>query len=174
MNKSSEFPYPRHSAYFDLIIILIIALSSVIIAVDLFGTSSYGFLAVYIVCLLFLVVFGISPLLTSHEIVNRTLVLKRGLVFRAKIPLTNIDQIIRVQKGPVRRGVFFSIVRPELFVTSARYNLIRLNLKRKQRFVWALGKKAEVVYFDVIDTDGLLRVLENHIKSIRANQFQEF
>ncbi|MCX8013530.1 MAG: hypothetical protein N3A02_04470 [Rectinema sp.] len=174
MSKRNEFPYSRQSAYFDLIIILIIVFSLMAMTVDIFGIGSWTFMVLCLVCLIFLIIFGISLLLTSHEIIDNSLILKKGVVFRAKISLANIEQITLVEKGPSRRGIFFSIVRPELFVTSSRYNLIRLKLRKKQRFFWALGKKAEVVFFDVVDTEKLIQILRDRVETIRANQSQEF
>jgi len=120
------------------------------------------------VAILFL--FGITPLLTYHEIIDGQLFLRIGWIFRAIIPISKIERVERIEKGPIRTGVFFRLSRPELFITSRRYNLIGIKLTEKQRFPWALWKKADKIIFDVLDTNTFIDLLETRLKSIHANR----
>jgi hypothetical protein len=148
--------------------VLILLLIPVLIGVNLVVLSMILFLEVTILFL-----FGITPLLTYHEILDDQLFLRIGWIFRASIPLSKIERVERIERGPIRTGVFFRLSRPELFITSRRYNLIGIKLREKQRFPWALWKKADKIIFDVVDTNTLVNLLETRLKSIRANRVRE-
>jgi len=148
--------------------VLILLLIPVLIGVNLVVLSMILFLEVTILFL-----FGITPLLTYHEILDDQLFLRIGWIFRASIPLSKIERVERIERGPIRTGVFFRLSRPELFITSRRYNLIGIKLREKQRFPWALWKKADKIIFDVVDTNTLINLLETRLKFIRANRVRE-
>jgi len=173
MNLSHRFYYSKKSYMLDLLImlfaeVLILLLIPVLIGVNLVVLSMILFLEVTILFL-----FGITPLLTYHEILDDQLFLRIGWIFRASIPLSKIERVERIERGPIRTGVFFRLSRPELFITSRRYNLIGIKLREKQRFPWALWKKADKIIFDVVDTNTLVNLLETRLKSIRANRVRE-
>ena len=173
MNLSHRFYYSKKSYMLDLLImlfaeVLILLLIPVLIGVNLVVLSMILFLEVTILFL-----FGITPLLTYHEILDDQLFLRIGWIFRASIPLSKIERVERIERGPIRTGVFFRLSRPELFITSRRYNLIGIKLREKQRFPWALWKKADKIIFDVIDTNTLVNLLETRLKFIRANRVRE-
>jgi len=173
MNLSHRFYYSKKSYMLDLLImlfaeVLILLLIPVLIGVNLVVLSMILFLEVTILFL-----FGITPLLTYHEILDDQLFLRIGWIFRASIPLSKIERVERIERGPIRTGVFFRLSRPELFITSRRYNLIGIKLREKQRFPWALWKKADKIIFDVVDTNTLINLLETRLKFIRANRVRE-
>jgi hypothetical protein len=105
-------------------------------------------------------VLGVSPLLTSHSLDEKGLELRQGWYFRARIPSTNIRSISMVDKGPVRTGVFFRLTGGSLFVTTQRRDIFRISLRSPQRFGFALGKRADEVYFDTMDRELMLRKLK--------------
>ncbi len=116
-----------------------------------------------IVSILVLFVVGISPFLTDHELTDRELVLRQGLLFKAVIPLRDIRGVKEIDTGPAKTGVFFAYRGTSIYVTSQKSTLILVELRSMRRFRWALAKKADRVYFDVIDHSRLVRMLNERI-----------
>ncbi|MBC7107885.1 MAG: hypothetical protein H5T41_03725 [Methanomassiliicoccales archaeon] len=174
MNSSHRFYYSKKSHILDLLIILfaevlILFLILVLVGIDFVILSAVLFLEAAVLFL-----FGVTPLLTYHEILDDQLFLRVGWIFRASIPIANIERVERIERGPIiRTGVFFRLSSPELFITSRGYDLIGIKLREKQRFPWALGKKADKIIFDVLDADTLINLLETRLKSIHANRVRE-
>jgi membrane protein YdbS with pleckstrin-like domain len=153
-----SFPYSRRSFTFNMALIGAIVPAAVVlmlaVGVDILYLGAIAALAIAV-----FVVLGLSPLLTEHEVLDHYLVLRQGWYFRGTIPIDQITRIERLSKGPSRTGVFFRLLTSTLFVTSRRTDLIELELKSKRKFSWALGKRADRVVFDVLDTDALIRTL---------------
>lgn len=107
------------------------------------------------------VIMGISPLLTSHEAGDGMLVLRQGWYFRAEMPVSDIRSVARIERGPTRTGVFFRLLDATLYVTSRRDDLIEVRLKSKRPFVWALGKRADRVVFDVENITAMIQAIKD-------------
>jgi membrane protein YdbS with pleckstrin-like domain len=156
-----SFAYSRKSFSMDFIII---SMSAIIIIALLAFTANLDTLSIIagvLVVAVVLLVLGVSPLLTEHQILGDKIVLRQGWYFKAEIPIKNIKRIEMVERGPLRTGVFFRLFQSTLFVTSKRYDLIMLELKEKRRFGWALGKKADKIMFDVLKSERFLRAIED-------------
>jgi len=108
-----------------------------------------------------LVVMGVSPLLTSHEVGDGMLVLRQGWYFRAEMPLNDIMSVARVERGPTRTGVFFRLLDATLYVTSRRDDLIEVRLRSKRPFGWALGKRADRVVFDAENASAMVQAIRD-------------
>ncbi|MDH7508336.1 MAG: hypothetical protein QHH00_02920 [Methanomassiliicoccales archaeon] len=174
MNSTCRFYYSKKPYALNLLIMLIGEVLIFYFVLILFGIDFIVLSLVVTLEVMILILFGITPLLTYHEILNDQLVLRVGWIFRGNIPIANIESVERIEKGPIRTGVFFRLNRPELFITSRSYDLIGIKLREKQRFLWALGKKANKIIFDVLDTDALVDLLETHLKSTHASRVQVF
>ncbi len=166
---SKVFRYSRKSFFLDLLMVLA---AGAVLLVLLGVSTGYDILTVSIglaVELLVIFLLGVTPLLTYHEIRGDKLILRQGWYFKAEIPLTRIKSVEMMEKGPIRTGVFFRILQSTLFVTSKRHDLIVLKLKEKQRFGWALGKRADTVIFDAMGSERFLRAVEESSAVTRAN-----
>jgi hypothetical protein len=108
-----------------------------------------------------LAVMGISPLLTSHEVGDGTLVLRQGWYFRAEVPIKDIRIVARIDRGPARTGVFFKLLDATLYVTSRRDDLIEARLRSKRTFGWALGKRADRVVFDAENALAMVQAIKD-------------
>ncbi len=115
------------------------------------------------VTLLLMFVVGLSPLFTDHELTDRELILRQGLLFKAVVPLRDIRGVKEIDKGPAKTGVFFEYRGSAIHVTSQRSNLILIELRTPRRFRWALAKKADKIYFDCIDHSVMARMLNERI-----------
>jgi len=148
----------RKATFFSTFILLAFALIFLNI---FFGLTFFKDQAILIIAILvsaaLLIVLGVSPFLTHHTLSDTDIQLRQGWYFRAVIPLSNIERIQVVERGPMRTGVFFEVVGKALYVTTQRGDLILLSLRQPQRFGFAWGKRAGRVYFDTIDKNVVLR-----------------
>lgn len=155
-----SFPYSQRAFMQNLV--LIGALIPITMMLFLVIEADIMYMAIIVTMeVITFIVLGVSPLLTTHEIGDRMLVLRQGWYFRAQLPISDIKSVTRVQRGPARTGVFFRLLSSTLYVTSRRHDLIELHLKGKRPFGFALGKKADRVVFDVKDTNEMLGILES-------------
>lgn len=150
-----RYPYSKRAFLPNLVLLAaLLATASVLVLitpVDLFLGA-----AVLAVLVLALLVLGVSPYLTAHELSDDTLVLRQGWYFRAEIPRGNIKAAQVQERGPRKVGISFRMASPVVQVTTRRRGVIELELRRPQAFRWALGKRADRVVFDALDPDRLL------------------
>jgi hypothetical protein len=150
----------RKTTFFSTLVLLCAALVFLNI---FFGLTFFKDPVILMVAILaslaLLIIVGVSPFLTHHTLSDADIHLRQGWYFRAIVPLSNIERIQVVERGPTRTGVFFEVVGKALYVTTQRTDLILLSLKQPQRFGFAWGKKAGRVYFDTLDKNVLLRRL---------------
>jgi hypothetical protein len=74
-----------------------------------------------------------SIALTRHEVTDRELILRQGLLFRGVIPLTNIGSVRETARMPFGLGVRVGMDRT-IFVNTAVTNLVAIELKEPTRF----------------------------------------
>lgn len=154
-----KYRYEKRSFILNSIL-LIILISAVAFVAVLPVTIDFWVILMIFVFFFLLIILGISPLFTYHEINREGIILRQGFYFQGRISFKNIRDIKRIFSGPRRTGVFFKITGSTLFVTSRSYDLIEVALKRPQRFGWALGKRAERVVFDTDDNVKFLNSLK--------------
>ncbi len=110
--------------------------------------------------ILVLLLLGISPFLTDHELIDRSLILRQGWYFRSSIDLDEIQNIELDPRGPSRTGVYFKVFESSVYIIAERNQVIILKLRSPKRFGLILGKKADCVVFDVLDAKRLIRKME--------------
>jgi hypothetical protein len=150
----------RKATFLSTLILLSIALIflNVFFGLTFFKDQAIILIAILVSAVLLFIV-GISPFITDHALTETYIELRQGWYFRAIIPLSNIEWIQIVERGPMRTGVFFEVVGKALYVTTQKNDLFIISLHEPQRFGFALGKKASRVYFDTVDKNLLLRGL---------------
>jgi membrane protein YdbS with pleckstrin-like domain len=134
--------------------VFLVAMANVLMSLDLVATVFAGVVAFILVLFV-----GVSPFLASHEIAQGSIILRQGWLFKAKIPLSEVSRIEEVENGPLRTGVFFELRGSSLYVTTQRHRLIMLRLRNPRRFGYALGKRADRVYFDTTEHTRAVRAL---------------
>jgi len=154
-----SFPYSKRTFLVNMIFLGALTLGTSLILV-LTNIDAIYLTAIMSLEIALLLVLGLSPFFTEHEVLNDILVLRQGWYFRAEVPIHEIRRVSRLTTGPVRTGVFFRLLTSTLFVTTRRTDLIEIELQRKRAFGWALGKKADHIVFDVEDTGSLIKTLE--------------
>jgi len=158
--STCRFPYGRQQFAINLLLLLILlaVLPLVLLSIgDLDAVIVVGF---SLMILVLVAIFGISPMLTAHEIDGERLVLRQGLQFKAVVPLENIRDVRRVDTGPRRTGTWSRSFGSTLYITTRRHDLIQIHLKKRQRFSWAMWKEADVVVFDALDNPQLMKSME--------------
>lgn len=171
--EKTTFGYSRRQFFLNLFLLALLATVAPLLLLSSVAIDLWAVLLIILLAALVLVL-GVSPLLTSHEIGSEHIVLRQGLYFTGKIALSDIHEVERIFTGPRRTGVFFRILHSTLYVTTRRNDLIEVRLKRPQRFGWALGKMAERVVFDTENNTKFLAHLESLTGLIPANQDQWF
>lgn len=148
-----KFEHDRRPAIINLVIWLLAAVWLIVLLAFLpeeqmlFVTIMGGVLALTIL------VIGVSPLLTSHEIADGKIVLRQGWHSRVVIPLDLIKSIQRLDRVEAKEGVLLDMFNRTLVMTDSRTNGVRLELRKAVRVPTAFWKKVDVVIFDVLDRD---------------------
>ncbi len=155
-----RFPYGRQQFAINLLLLLILLVLLPLMLLSVGEVDAVIMVGFSLLVLALLAIFGISPMLTAHEIDGDRLILRQGLQFKAVIPMRNIRDMRRVDAGPRRTGTWARTFGSTLYVTTRRYDLIQVRLKERQRFPWAMWKEADVVVFDTIDNLHLIRKME--------------
>ena len=112
-----------------------------------------------------ILVLGVSPLLTSHWLTRTRLVLRRGLYFRAIIPLVEVASVGSYD-AETRLGLSLSLNSRILFLTSSRHDLVEIRLKRPRRFSMVLGLKAKRIVFNVNNPEEFLAAMRERLSSL--------
>jgi hypothetical protein len=105
--------------------------------------------------------------LTRHEVTERSLILRQGLVIRCIIPLANIASVRETARMPFGLGVRVGPNRT-MFVNTAVTNLVAIELKEPMRFrvlfLIPLWKMRRVVV-NLNDPDGFIRCLRERLQN---------
>ena len=113
----------------------------------------------------FLLVYGISPMLTSHWVTRSRLIVRQGVYFKCVIPMRGILKV-EPYDADMRIGLALSWRSSILFVTSSKYELIEVRLRRPRRFWQVLGFAAERIVFNVEKRDEMLSLLRERMASL--------
>lgn len=113
----------------------------------------------------FLLVYGISPMLTSHWVTRSRLIIRQGVYFKCVIPMRGILKV-EPYDADMRIGLALSWRSSILFVTSSKYELIEVRLRRPRRFWQVLGFAAERIVFNVEKRDEMLSLLRERMASL--------
>ena len=153
-----SFPYSRR-AFMQNLAFVAAMVPATLALLALIGAEAVYIAAIIVLEVIVLIIMGISPLLTSHEVGDGMLILRQGWYFRAEVPLKDIKSVSRIERGPARTGVFFRLLDTSLYITSRRDDLIEVRLRSKRPFGWALGKRADRVVFDAENASAKVRAI---------------
>ncbi len=166
------FAYSKRTFFMNLVfIILLILFSSLLLLIgpiDLAWLTLLLFLEIVV-----LLILGISPFLTDHQLSDNRLELKQGWYFKSSIDLQDIASVELNPKGPSRAGVYFKVFESSVYIATQKGQVVVLRLKKPKRFGWILGKKAIRVVFDLTDPVRFLKIMETKGVPILSNLAQE-
>lgn len=163
MEKRLAFAYGR-SIVLSRIIPLAVLTVLIALAV-LLGPSFSALIAagLGIMLAVYLVLFGLSPLLTEHWVTRSRIILRQGWYMRVVVPVSEVRSIKaadEVAESRVPLGIHRPLGQPTLFVTAGRTNLVALRLRKPRRFWQSFGLSANEIVFDVNDRPGFLAAVE--------------
>jgi hypothetical protein len=114
----------------------------------------------------FLLALFASIALTRHEVTDRELILRQGLVIRCAVPLANIGSVHETARMPFGLGVRFGPDRT-IFINTAVTNLVAIELKEPMRFrlffLVPLWKMRNVVV-NVVDPEAFIRSIRERLE----------
>jgi hypothetical protein len=175
---SVDFSYSKNLFFLRLILeTVMIALVAVTIS-PLFLDVPLAWMAGILALLSVYIFFSaVSPFLTSHTLTPYEMIVRQGWYFKATIPIEDIESIEPTDEF-VFTGVKFSIMDQKVYVTGSRHGLVKITLKRRRRFIFALGKLAKVVIIDLNNRQRFMelanKVLEPREPLIPASPDQSF
>jgi hypothetical protein len=108
-------------------------------------------------------VIGVSPLLTPHEIVDDKIVIRQGWHSHMDVPLDQVERVQRLEEIKVKEGVILDAFNKTLVLTGSKVNGVRIDLKKEVRVPSAFWKKVKVVIFDVDDPARFIAEIEKNL-----------
>lgn len=163
MERRLEFRYGRELVVRRILFAGIVGgLLGILVAVMPSPATPFVLLTVAVVAA-YVVVFGVTPILTGHWLTRSRVILRQGWYFRAIVPMSDIVSLGTPEDGflgQVPLGIHRPLVRPVLYVTGGHQGLVVLRLRRARRFWQAFGLMAREIVFDVDDRTRFLEAFE--------------
>ncbi len=157
------YEHDRRSAFINLIIWSAAAVWVLVLLSFLPEQRSLFLLIVGGVLFFTIVVIGISPLFTPHELTGEGIVLRQGWHSRLVIPFDRVKGVQSLDRIEAKEGVLLDMFNRTLVMTDARKNGLRLELKETVRVPSMFWKKVDVVIFDVDDRDRFVAEVSKHL-----------
>jgi membrane protein YdbS with pleckstrin-like domain len=148
-----QFEHDRRPAIVNLIIWIIAAVWLMVILAYLPQESLLFIVIVGVILAIAVLVIGVSPLLTRHEVVDGNIVLRQGWHYKLVIPTNIVKRLQRLERIEAKEGVILDAFNRTLVMTDSKVNGIRLEIKEPLRVPAAFWKKVDMVIFDVTDPE---------------------
>ena len=146
-----DFEHDRRPALVNLVIWILVAVW-LLVLLSLLPEGRLLFLAlVGVVLAITVLVIGVSPLLTRHEIADGRIVIRQGWHSRMVVPVDQVQRVQRLDRIEAKEGVLLDAFNRTLVLTDSKVNGMRLQLRNEVRVPSAFWKKVDVVIFDVDD-----------------------
>ena len=117
----------------------------------------------------YILVWGVSPLLTNHWLTTTRLILRQGWYFRAVLPLREIEGVEPFD-GKVPFGLRAPFGRGRLYATGSKIGLVSVRLRTPRRFWAVLGAPADEIVFDVDSRERFLEAFRERQTSLAPVQ----
>ncbi len=159
MEPRRTFRY-GHSFFFLRALLLTALFVLVLLFLALLTSTPGSWLALLAAVLaVYLLVYGFSPLLTTHTLLRSRVILRQGWYFRCIIAFEDAEEIGPWEGAP-SQGLRVSLARRQLFVVGAPVQLVSIRLKTPRRFAQVLFASAAEIVFDVDDREAFLAAVE--------------
>jgi hypothetical protein len=119
-----------------------------------------------LILLVMLLVLGISPLITSHTLTNRRLIIRQGWHLKIELMLGNIENIEPMEGG--LKGFVSAPGRTALYVTSTKFDQVSIKLKKPIRLIFALGKLIDEVIICVENRNKFIEDVKGAVQSLQS------
>lgn len=148
-----QFEHDRRPAIVNLAIWIIAAVWLMVLLAFLPENRSLFIVIIGLMLAVAVLVIGVSPLLTRHEVVDGKVVIRQGWHSKMVIPLDQVKRLQRLERIEAKEGVLLDAFNRTLVMTDSKVNGIRLEIKEAVRVPAAFWKKVDVVIFDVKDPE---------------------
>jgi hypothetical protein len=105
-----------------------------------------------------ILVVGISPMMTAHEVTGEGIRLRQGLVLSRFIAFEDIAELKRVSRSLLRLGLPLAN-RRQIVLAGGPRGLVLIVLKRRQRFGSLLFRSSHEILIDLIRPDEFLEAV---------------
>jgi len=154
------FEHDRRPAIVNLVIWIIVAVW-LLVLLSFLPEEPLLFVAVVgVVLAVAVLVIGVSPLLTPHEIVDGKILIRQGWHSHMEVPLDQVQRVQRLERIKAKEGVLLDAFNKTLVLTGTKTNGVRIELKKEVRVPSAFWKKVKVVIFDVNDPERFITEME--------------
>jgi hypothetical protein len=153
------FPYGRSFFYLRSVLLLVLFVAFLLFLGTQTLTPAPWLAAFAALLTAYLVIVGLSPLLTKHALLRSRAILRQGWYFRAIVPFEDAEEI-GPWDGEPKYGIRLSLARRILFVVGSAQNLVSIRLRVPRRLPHVLFLKTREIVFDVDDRDAFLAAVE--------------
>ena len=148
-----QFEHDRKPAIVNLVLWMIAAVWLMVLLAFLPEERLLFIVVMGIILAFTVLVIGVSPLLTCHEVIDGKIVIRQGWHSRMVVPMDQVKRLQRLDRIEAKEGVLLDAFNRTLVMTDSRSNGIRLEIREAVRVPAVFWKKVDVVIFDVTDPD---------------------
>lgn len=148
-----QFEHDRKPALVNLVIWMIAAVWLMVLLAFLPEERLLFIAVIGFILGITVLVIGVSPLLTHHEVNDGKIVIRQGWHSKLVIPMDQVKRLQRLDRIEAKEGVLLDAFNRTLVMTDSKVNGIRLEIKEAVRVPAVFWKKVDVVIFDVSDPD---------------------
>ena len=148
-----QFEHDRRPAIVNLVIWTIAAVWLMVLLAFLPEERMLFIVVMGLILAFTVLVIGVSPLLTRHEVKDGKIVIRQGWHSKLVVPMDQVKRLQRLDRIEVKEGVLLDAFNRTLVMTDSRSNGIRLEMREAKRVPAVFWKKVDVVIFDVTDPD---------------------
>lgn len=148
-----QFEHDRRPAIVNLVIWTIAAVWLMVLLAFLPEERMLFIVVMGLILAFTVLVIGVSPLLTRHEVIDGKIVIRQGWHSKLVVPMDQVKRLQRLDRIEAKEGVLLDAFNRTLVMTDSRSNGIRLEMRDAKRVPAVFWKKVDVVIFDVTDPD---------------------
>jgi len=163
---SQKFNYSHFLFHFRTIYISVFFVSMFVLLATMTIDMTIYFIIFAILFILSIFLFGISPLMTFHELGPSGIVLRQGVLFKIELEWNDICSVERQEDKRLGLGLTSTLGKPVIPLTTLKNNLILIKLNQPIRFSTVLWKKADEIMIDVNEPDIFVKRAEEHLEPI--------
>lgn len=154
------YEHDRRPAMVNLAIWIVIAIWLLVLLFILPERPLLFMTAIAAILAITVLVIGVSPLLTPHEIADGVVHIRQGWHSHMDFKLDQVRNVQRLNVIKMKEGVLLDAFNRTLVLTGSKVNGVRIDLKYEMRVPSAFWKKVKVVIFDVDDPDRFIAEIE--------------
>ena len=105
----------------------------------------------------------LSPMITAHEITADGIILRQGILFKAKFLFSEIESVERYDARLWAFGLLSLSGRNRIVLASANRNLVMIKLREKRRFALLHWRSSREIIIDLDKPDDLINMANDKL-----------